>query len=408
MSRHWSPEFRAWVEEARAAPILEAALARGAQLKGGAVEKCGPCPACGDGVDRFSVNMRKRLFFCRYTKATGDVIAMVQYLEGVNFVRACESLTGRPPPQGRAMSAAERERISREQEERRRAEAERRAQRDREAERYRQRAISAARGLWDRSQPARGTPAEAYLMARGVSLPATARLRYAPDLPYFIEDGGERRTLFRGPAMIAAITAGGVVTGAHRTWIDLDQPNGKRVIVDPATGEILPAKKVVGSKRRGLIVLDAACGRAPERLIVGEGIETVLSVREALIDAACPKLGATLFVSSVDLGNLAGRARGSERHPTLRKIDKAGRSRAVMVPGPEPDMGEAGLAIPESAVEMILLQDGDSEPVATRNAMLRAAARYARPGLTIRCAAAPEGMDFNDLILAGEMAGEDA
>ena len=53
--------------------------------------------------------------------------------------------------------------------------------------------------------------------------------------------------------------------------------------------------------------------------------------------------------------------------------------------------------------ELILLGDGDSEPLLTECAMERAARRYTREDRTIRIAFAPAGLDFNDL-LRGEAA----
>lgn len=399
-----------WIDEARKAKVIDVAVALGATLKGGAVEKVGPCPACGGDprADRFGVNLRKNVFNCRRCGVGGDAIALAALVNGLDvrspegFERAVEIVTGRPRPGGARLSDEEYARMAAEREARQAEAARREEKRRRDEERYRERAIERARAEWGRARPAAGTPAEAYLRLRGVSLPASARIRYHPQLPYWREEG--KAPLFTGPAMVAAITAGGQIIGLHRTWIDLDAKGGKREIADPQTGEILAAKKVLGSKRAGWIVLCAACGAAPERLVIGEGIETVLSVREALIEARSPLLDGTMFVSSVDLGNLAGKATERVRHPTLTKTDSLGRVQPVRVAGPEPDMSEPGLAIPASVREMLLLGDGDSEPVMTRYALERAARRHARRGLTIRGAFAPEGLDFNDLMRQAEEA----
>lgn len=403
------PDVVAWVEEARSAKVFPLAQALGAQLKGGPVEKVGPCPVCG-GRDRFGVNLRKNVFYCRQGGAAGDALALAAYVHGLDlraaegFDRACEVVTGRPRPGERGLSDAERAALA---ERREAAAAAARAREETRAKTeawYRERAQRHAAASWRGAQPARGTPAEAYLVARGLTLPQGARLRYVPDLPFFLGERG--RPLFSGPAMVAAITyGGGELIGLHRTWIDLGQTSGKRTIVHPETGEILPSKKVLGSKAGGRIVLavpEPAQACPPTRLFVGEGIETVLSVREALLDAGSALLEGAMFWSSIDLGNLAGRATEQVRHPTLTKTDAAGRVRPVMVAGPEPDMGAVTMAIPDGVRELILLQDGDSEPVMTGNAMLRAARRHRRRGLVIRRARAPEGMDFNDLIRAVE------
>src|SRR5215207_4202705 len=106
--------FADWIAEARATPVLDAALERGAVLKGG-VEKVGPCPACG-GRDRFGINTHKGLFNCRGLGTGGDVIALVQYLDGCSLLTACAALAGRPPPDG--LSAIDREDLARRAEER--------------------------------------------------------------------------------------------------------------------------------------------------------------------------------------------------------------------------------------------------------------------------------------------------
>jgi hypothetical protein len=50
-------------------------------------------PRCG-GIDRFGVSTRKQVFNCRSCGAKGDVIALVQALDGCDFREAIECLTG--------------------------------------------------------------------------------------------------------------------------------------------------------------------------------------------------------------------------------------------------------------------------------------------------------------------------
>jgi CHC2 zinc finger len=55
------------------------------------------CDRCGaDGKDRFSVNTRKQVFFCRGCGAAGDVIELVRALDGVDFGKAVATLAGEP------------------------------------------------------------------------------------------------------------------------------------------------------------------------------------------------------------------------------------------------------------------------------------------------------------------------
>jgi DNA primase len=83
------------VEIARAADILAVAQRYAALKRVATNEWAGPCPVCG-GRDRFSVNMRKRLFNCRGGGGKGDVIALVMHVDGCSFSEAVERLAGRP------------------------------------------------------------------------------------------------------------------------------------------------------------------------------------------------------------------------------------------------------------------------------------------------------------------------
>ena len=80
-----SPQWDAWVNRARSADILAVARAR-LDLKltsgRGGKELTGPCPDCG-GDDRFVVTSiaKKKVFRCRGCGKSGDVIALVEFLE---------------------------------------------------------------------------------------------------------------------------------------------------------------------------------------------------------------------------------------------------------------------------------------------------------------------------------------
>ncbi|WP_334359205.1 MULTISPECIES: AAA family ATPase [unclassified Bradyrhizobium] len=88
--------FEAWIEKARAVPIEKVIEQRGIKL-GGGVDRCGPCPVCG-GTDRFSINVKKQVFNCRGCNLGGDVIKLTEHLDQIDFIRACETLVGEPPP----------------------------------------------------------------------------------------------------------------------------------------------------------------------------------------------------------------------------------------------------------------------------------------------------------------------
>jgi CHC2 zinc finger len=332
----------------------------------------GPCPVCGGKVSaqRFEILDNGESWVCAACPDGGDVIRLVQLVERCDFIAAIERLGGRvavDPDAAKTMfEAREKKRLAREKT----------AAGFREAERKR---------LWRTWEGAvrdlAGTPVEAYAGGRGLQLPARCPgLRYAPSLPYWhgeqIDERGRKSPIkiHSGPAMLGAfIRADGTFGGLHMTWLDREPVPGKVELADPETGEMLKPKKMRGSKTGAHIAI--AKLPAPRRLVVGEGIETVLAVWTAH-QVAGRDIADTAFWAAGDLGNLAGRARDNERHPTLERPD----GRAQSVPGPMPDPDDAGLSIPDSVEELILLGDGDSEPVLTDYAMTRAARRYARQG----------------------------
>jgi putative DNA primase/helicase len=71
-----------------------------------------------------------------------------------------------------------------------------------------------ARTLWQHSVPVAGTPAEAYLRARGLNTPSP-ELRFNPQT--IIVKGPDRRSL---PAMIAAVRHELGLVAVHRTFLD--------------------------------------------------------------------------------------------------------------------------------------------------------------------------------------------
>lgn len=190
----------------------------------------------------------------------------------------------------------------------------------------------------------------------------------------------------------AFIRPDGTFGGLHLTWLTKDDVPAKAEIVDPAEGEVLNSKKMRGSKT-GAYISITTTALHPKRLVIGEGIETVLAVWTAHQLASRP-IGDTAFWAAGDLGNLAGRATGTIPHPMLKRPN----GRAMTVPDRFPDPDDRGLSIPESVDELILLGDGDSEPLLTKCAMERAARRYSKPGRIVRIAFAPAENDFNNVL----------
>ncbi|MBR0687329.1 DNA primase [Bradyrhizobium manausense] len=354
----------------------------------------GACPICGGRTSsqRFEVIEKDGTWVCAVCPDGGDVIRLVEKVEGCDFLAAIERLGGRV-----AIDAKRQKEIF-EERERKRLAREKTAADYREAERKR------LFRTWKGALPIHGTLAAAYFEGRGLALPERCPgLRFLPDMKYFhgerIDDRGRKvaRVIHSGPGMCGAfIRPDGKFGGLHLTWFNV-QADGRVVkaeIVDPDTGEMLNAKKMRGSKTGAYILVSKALV-LPRRLILGEGIETVDSVFTPWLHAG-RSIEDTEFWAAGDLGNLAGRANTTIAHPSLKRPNNS----PVRVPDRFPDPDDPGLAIPDSVEEMILLGDGDSEAFLTECAMERAARRYGRPGRVIRIAMAPSEADFNDVLRA--------
>lgn len=125
-----------------------------------------------------------------------------------------------------------------------------------------------ARRLFTASQPLGGTMAERYLHGRRLTRVAElSALRFHSRCFYRANDSAKNLSF---PALIAAVTdLSGVLTGAHRTWLG-PAGGGKAPLEDP--------RRAIGN----LLGHAVRFGVADDVLAAGEGIETVLSIREAL------------------------------------------------------------------------------------------------------------------------------
>lgn len=397
-----SPAFDSWKRKAADADILDVAISKcGAVLKkAGGREYIGPCPSCG-GEDRFGVNVAKGVFNCRGSTG-GDVIAMVMHVHGCDFLGACEIITGEPPPDGAPSQrpAESADDIARRERER----AERERDRADEDSVFREREREKVYEMWRRGAPIAGTAVEAYLRLRGIpELPAELRLRCISQMPYYASNKGDAEVIHRGPAMLAPIVGAASLkgedrfSGLHLTYVDLAQPKGKLTIPDPdKPGKLRDAKKVRGSQAGGHIALVDV--PAPRRLIIGEGIEKTLAVWFALMRAG-RDLAQTSFWTSVNLGNLGGKAATRVRNPFP---DRDGKRKQVA--GPQADETPA-IVIPDSVDDMLLLGDGTSDLHKRFNVactLARAGVRYGRRSdgspRTVRVAWSPDDADFDDLL----------
>ena len=148
-------------------------------------------------------------------------------------------------------------------------------------------ATEAARRLWRRCRAIGGTHAERYLQARGVSRCRFTALRFHPELRY-----REGSTVRRFPALVAAVTGNdGAIIGVQRTWLD---PRA------PAKAGVASPRKALGrifghAVRFGTLPADGLAS-----LVVGEGIETILSLITAV-----PEIRAAAALSAGSLGAFA-------------------------------------------------------------------------------------------------------
>jgi hypothetical protein len=142
---------------------------------------------------------------------------------------------------------------------------------------------AAAARLFAASMPIKGTLADTYLRSRSLTQGGTmSALRFHPKCWH--RDEGQTRSLPR-PALIAAVTDGaGALQGVHRTWL---APDGQ-------------GKAAVKTQRRAMgHLLGNAVRLTPQQniLVVGEGIETMLSLTQAV-----PGLPVWAALSSGHLG----------------------------------------------------------------------------------------------------------
>ncbi len=194
----------------------------------------------------------------------------------------------------------------------------------------------AARRLWQRCRAIDGTHAEAYLRARAIDRCRFPALRFHAAL--FYRDGGGVRRL---PALVAAVTGDdGSVTGVHRTWLDPKLP---------AKAPVTRPRKALG-RVHGLAVRFGA--PAPATLLVGEGIETVLSLVTAMPD--------TVAAAALSAGSLGA------------------------------------FAPPPGVRRLVIARDKDPEGEQAAERLVR---RCARAGVAAHVLV-PEGADFNDDLLA--------
>jgi len=230
---------RAEAERIKAAAPLGVVIGETVPLKRSGRLLMGLCPFHGEKTPSFYVWPDH--YHCFGCGAHGDVFDWLMQTRGMTFPEALAQLggaAGRPCAQAAPSEPARR--LARAQGD------------DADAERNRE----LARRAWCEAQDPRGSPVEAYLRHRGVTLPDEPVIRWHPACP---------RTGGALPAMVAKMTdpVTGQPTGIHRTFL-LPDGSGKALVDKP--------KMMLG--RAGLIRLASQC---TEGIGIAEGVETALA-----------------------------------------------------------------------------------------------------------------------------------
>lgn len=189
-----------------------------------------------------------------------------------------------------------------------------------------------AQRCWNEAQPIAGTVAAYYLRDRMITCDLPDTLRFHPDCWH-------GATATRHPALVALVE-GGDSFALHRTFLKQDG-SGKAAIE--------PNKAMLGSVAGGAVRLS----QGPSRLLVGEGIESTLSLLCGLLEG--PVTASAALSTS----------------------------------------GLRGLRLPQVSGRLTIAQDGDP---AGRAAAHELAQRAHRTGWAVSILDPGDGADFNDIL----------
>lgn len=254
--------FDDWREDAKTVPLLQAAQMAGAKLKRAGSEHVGPCPICG-GRDRFSVNPAKGVWNCRGAEGGHDSISLIMHTMGYDFKKACELLTGTPPPDGRS-GQIDPQAAQRAAERRKQAERYRQQQEQEEAHRAARKRHSAW-DIWKQGITLKGTEAEAYGENRGIEgIGLIPSLRFNPSV--YNED--IQRPV---PAMIGCVI--GPDKGFRGVWRVFLKEGGQKA-------DVPQVKKGLGRPEGGSVWIATKEEALQPVWGICEGIETALSIRQ--------------------------------------------------------------------------------------------------------------------------------
>jgi hypothetical protein len=353
----------------------------GAREEGGKYLVCGDVTgAAGDSLVLHISGTKAGLWKDWAANEGGDMLDLIGATQGltgkaeqVAMAKRLLGIEDQWSPRGAAPDPAEQAR---------RAEQLRQMRARRQAEQLveRQKSIKRAKGLYLSAVPIAGTPAEGYLLARGLrplggsaSPDGSATARHAAKvenagwpnaLRYHAEvwngDVGGKRPALVAPIMIAS----GEQVATHRIWLAHDEARGWIKL------DVPKPKKVMGPMWGGFVpIAKGASGRPMSRMpedepvYVTEGIEDALVVRMA-------RPGARV-IAAVALGNIGA------------------------------------IVLPAAARRLVIVADRDDKQAAI-DALERSIAAQQARGLDVRLCMPPvEFKDLNDWLLGkGKASGE--
>jgi CHC2 zinc finger/Toprim domain len=243
------------IDRARAVPIERELERRGVRLQRHGPEYTGPCPKCGCGTDRFSINVQKQVWNCRRCEQGGhDAISLVMHLDGLDFADAVELLAGITPTHAPRPQVGTNNRVTKI---------------DDDAKHKRDLALR----IWREADDPRETLAQAYLKNRDLDLPdeaANEAIRFHGRCAF-----GSPGSLFPDwfPAMVCLVRD--IETNRpiaiQRTALKVDGKAIKR------NGKTL--RMTLGPIKGGAIKLDPD-ENVTQGLCIGEGVETCLTGRQ--------------------------------------------------------------------------------------------------------------------------------
>lgn len=233
-------------------PVSGVASKAGVKLLRAGNELKACCPLHADRTPSFTIYGEDRRFRCFGCGEGGDVLDLVMKLYGVKLRGAIEMLDGG------ALREVEQQRAP--------------AKPKPDLRPVAQRIVNS-------SVPIEGTPAEAYLRSRGITMALPHTLRFARLAPPTIEGNGVLAANGPGllPALVAIVTdAGGQLVGLQRTYLTED---GRKAAVVATESDRKPKVKYsLGNVIGGAIQL----GPPAASMLVTEGLEDGLTLAQAL------------------------------------------------------------------------------------------------------------------------------